>query len=723
MNKSKVLILLAASSVTLSAQKKPNLVFVFSDQHRKHALGFMGEDPVITPNIDKFANEAIVFNNMVSNTPVCTPYRSMLLTGRHPNYTGMTKNSADGAKGLELADTIPGFGDALKKNGYSTGYIGKWHLSDPAHFGSAFCGYNLDEGRGWDAWTPPAYRKGFDFWHAYNSYPDHMNPHYYGDSYAKADRVEPKDWSVKHETDVAIDFIKANKDTSFALFVSYLPPHGPFDRYPGWLDGYYKDDSIQSLLTRKNANPKMGDAWKVIPYMKAITGIDYHFQRILDNLKEMGLAENTIVVFTADHGEMMTSHGKMDKTIYYEESTGIPFIVRWPGKIETKRTDVIFGVLDYMPSLLGLMNLKCDFPLDGEDKSWAIKGAQKDANGNRPYSTFIASYQGSKLLSSNNNEKWQISGGYRGVKTERYTYVFTRSSSTFEKDEFLFDNLKDKYQMNKIYPTNNEYKAVFDTLRNELKYWMDKTDDPYLEYNDTTTNIVYGGLIINGNFEATPWDNAWEKIGEINPQTDERAIEGTTARMTGNSDARTLKQTIKVEPGETYQLSFTGRIHNGIGASGENQNTDNQALSAFYQGPSDNEPILLHDLRSNVDSRVVVDFTVNKIDTTTTISFSKPMYIAFLDNIWVEKLIDNSTSEIYHHKNVTIAPNPNNGRFQIDCKQPITKVSIFDVNGQMVACKFPIDKTLDFSHLNNGVFLLEIETLENVFAKKIIIIK
>lgn len=218
----------------------------------------------------------------------------------------------------------------------------------------------------WDEFVPPERRHGFTFWHAYNCRDQHMNPRYWK---TQAKREEPTyfdEWSTKHEADVAIEFIRnpqgkyRDPNKPFAIFISPNPPHTPFDQVPKKYVDMYKGKTYKDLLNRPNVdsnNPPPQAKQHVKNYFAAVTGTDEQFGRILDALRQQQLEDNTIVVFTADHGEMMGSHNRMHKSVCYEESIGIPFIIRWPGKIPARRDNLLLSPADMMPSLLGLMGL------------------------------------------------------------------------------------------------------------------------------------------------------------------------------------------------------------------------------------------------------------------------------------------------------------------------------------------------------------------------------
>src|SRR5690625_4268409 len=197
-------------------QRQPNILYVFADQWRRQAVGYAEEDPVVTPNIDRFAKESMVFSQAVTCTPLCSPHRASLLTGKYPLSTGVYTNCKVGAD-VMLREEETCMSDVLKQAGYQTGYIGKWHLDLPEKNHTD----NPESGaEGWDAYTPPGpKRHGFDYWYSYGAWDSHLAPHYWQDS---PEKIQVDQWSVEHETDRAIAFIQnRKKEQPFALFVSW----------------------------------------------------------------------------------------------------------------------------------------------------------------------------------------------------------------------------------------------------------------------------------------------------------------------------------------------------------------------------------------------------------------------------------------------------------------------------------------------------------------------
>ncbi|MCU0610844.1 MAG: sulfatase [Candidatus Eisenbacteria bacterium] len=430
----------------------------------------MGEDPALTPNLDRFAAESLACTDAVSNCPLCSPFRAMLLTGKYPSANGVTDNcsSRPYMASSYLRANERCLSDVLADSGYDLGYIGKWHLEHPE---PPF----VDPGpEAWDEYTPPERRHGFSFWHSHGIYDNHLAPRYWvGDS--------PRDrpttfyqWSPRHEADVAISYIRNEggrvRDPArpFALFVAMNPPHPPWDMVPGEYVQRYAHLPVRDLLNRPNVDfdSTSGEVISGIGsahlYFAAVTGVDHQFGRILQCLADEGLAKDTIVVFTSDHGEMLGSHGRMGKMVWYEESLGIPFIIRWPGVIRPRRDDLLLSVPDIMPSLLGLLGLGSRTPqgVQGIDLSETILGG----SGPRPSSALYIQAGAEQF-------------GARGVRTHLHTYAYNRSVRA-GSSELLFDNVHDPYQMKNLARRDA---ATAAGLHREMIAWLERIDDPWLK--------------------------------------------------------------------------------------------------------------------------------------------------------------------------------------------------------------------------------------------------
>lgn len=448
--------------------KKPNILYVFCDEFRRQAIGCMGEDPVYTPNFDEFARESVVFKQAVSNYPVCSPYRGILFTGLYPHENHITTNctSKSALTGCYLRDDQVCLSDILAASGYETGYIGKWHLDAPSEAQSQYTEGPRGDGLIWDAYTPPGRgRHGFHFWHSYGCYDQHMHPHYWEGEGGMEDRIDVDEWSVAHETRVAIDFIK-KQENPFALFLSYNPPHMGFDLFPQEYLRYYEGKEASDLLARPNAKPVPEAVAHVKDYFSSITGIDENFGRLMDALKEQGIYDDTIVIFTSDHGEMMGSHGLMYKNIWYEEAMGVPFLVRWPGRLSHQETDAQLSSIDIMPTVLGMAGLETRIPDGCHGHNFAPDMENGDYQNGPSASLYI-------LEASPENRA-------RGIRDARYTFV---AAFTTEKLEFfLYDREKDPYQ---LHNTAGEDRETVRHYLSQLKEKLGETEDPFLKILNT----------------------------------------------------------------------------------------------------------------------------------------------------------------------------------------------------------------------------------------------
>lgn len=481
-------IISSCNTTSIEKQEKPNLLFVFPDQMRAQTLGFMGKEPVLTPNLDQFSKESMVFSNAISNSPVCSPYRAMLFSGKYPVSNGVFTNTTSiaGEYGIQLKEDERCWSDVLKDNGYSMGYIGKWHLDAP-HKPYIDCANNRGKVK-WNEWCPPQRRHGFNFWYAYDTYDHHMNPLYWSTNAVRDSFHYVNQWGPEHEADMAIKFIKndngtyRNNSKPFALVVSMNPPHMPYDqlpqRYVEMYDG--KDAVIDSLCCKQPSVPLAETKWgkyyrkHIKNQLAMVTGVDEQFGRIMNVLKEKGLDKNTIVVFTSDHGDCLGKHEMISKSNPYEESVNIPFMIKWSEKIKAGTDGLLFSAPDVYPTLLELMGLKKEIPKDVEGISYAplLSGKKMEKASSQLY--FMMSGQLSKKRHSMDNLKL----GERGIRTERYTLFidkFAPDSSTV----YLWDRQNDPYQLENIADRNPELVAKL--IEEELNPWLQKTNDPWLK--------------------------------------------------------------------------------------------------------------------------------------------------------------------------------------------------------------------------------------------------
>ncbi len=472
--------------------KHPNIVYVFPDQFRKTAMEFWQDkpykdclryvsDPVHTPNLNAFAKESLVLTEAVSNCPLSSPHRGMLLSGMYPHRNGIQMNCNSDRPGSSLKDDITCIGDVFREAGYSTGYIGKYHADYPTPNDPQHPGQYVESRRPcWDTYTPPEKRHGFKYWYSYGTFDEHKNPHYWD---TEGNRYDPHEFSPKHEADKAIAFIRNSEGQReagkpFLLMVSMNPPHSPYRSLNDVMEEdykLYKDIQPEKLLNRKNVDWNLKKTKSAPYYFANVTAIDREFGRILQALKEQRLEQNTIVVFTSDHGETMCSHVEDPKNSPYAESLDIPFLIRYPEKVRPGTDNILMGSPDIMPTLIGLAGLQTLTPkeVQGTDYSEYFQYPEKNKEIKPSSALYIQNGNGPKDADGKTHT---FPPRMRGVKTDRYTFVVQMDNSGNIEETLFFDNYTDPYQLRNI-PAGEKPEEVIQ-LRKELERWLQKTGDP-----------------------------------------------------------------------------------------------------------------------------------------------------------------------------------------------------------------------------------------------------
>jgi arylsulfatase A-like enzyme len=488
-------LLTPAGYAQTQAIEHPNIVYVFPDQFRKTAIGFWKEqpfttalkydsDPVYTPNLNGFAKESLVLTEAVSNCPLSSPHRGMLLTGMYPQKNGVTLNCNSDRPNSSLREDIIGLGDIFRQAGYNTGYIGKLHTDFPTPNDPQRPGHYVDDIMPcWDAYTPIERRHGFEFWYSYGTFDVHKNPHYWD---TQGNRHDPHEFSPKHEADKAIAYIKnengqRDENKPFLLMVSMNPPHSPYSSANDVMEEdyeRYKDIPKEQLLNRKNVDWNLKKVHDAPYYFANVTAVDREFGRILQALKEQGLDKNTIVVFTSDHGETMCSHVEDPKNSPYSESFDIPFLIRYPGKIHPRMDNILMGSPDIMPTLIGLAGLKNVLPVTVQGTNYAEYFLHpKKHRKMRPKSAlYIQNVNGDKAP---DGKIYTFRPSIRGVKTDRYTFAVQINKQQQIATTFFFDNIEDPYQLKNIQPETRPKEVKM--LWNEMLYWLKRSEDPAWE--------------------------------------------------------------------------------------------------------------------------------------------------------------------------------------------------------------------------------------------------
>lgn len=399
--------------------RRPNILFLLVDQLRATSLPLYGEAQIETPHIDRLASQGVTFTNAISTCPVCTPYRSMLLTGRHPQTTGHLMNFMT-TRHDELS-----IADALGAAGYRTGWVGKWHLhrgSFPEIEGKDF----VPEGRD---------RLGFQYWRGYNFHTQYL------DGWVNLDDWRCEQWEG-YETRALNRYAMACMDEAgdepFCLFVS---PHQPHSTGRGFYapDEYYARLPERLDLPANVPDGARGEAREMYRHYLAMTlALDDMVGELLDYLERSGRLEDTLFVFTSDHGTQVGAQGirAWQKMRPYDESLRVPLIMRLPGVFEGGgECDTLTAPVDFMPSLCHLCGVPVPRTVEGHDLSAAWRG--------RPQA-----YEQEAVLTMNFTATydWLLDGKeWRGVRTRRH--IYTRwLDGTVE----LYDLANDPLQMHNL---------------------------------------------------------------------------------------------------------------------------------------------------------------------------------------------------------------------------------------------------------------------------------
>ena len=456
---------------------RPNVVFLLADQLRADSLPLYGETQIETPHADRLAAEGVTLTNAVATCPVCTPYRAMLLTGRHPQTTGHVINFV-----RTRHDEI-GLGDVFSRAGYRTAWIGKWHLhtgSFPQIGGADY----VPEGRD---------RLGFQHWRGYNFHSDYFNG-----------TVNVGDWRNErwegYETDAlnryAFEFLDGVGDEPFCLFVSPHQPHVTGGQFAP--EEYYARLPQELTLPENVPESIRGRATEMYRhYLAMILALDDMLGELLDYLERTGKAADTLFVFTSDHGSQMGAHGigPWEKKMPYEESLRVPWIMRWPGVFEGGVTrDTLTAPVDVFPSLCALCRLPMPGTVEGVDLSQAWRGIP-------------GAFEQDAVLTMNFTaaHDYLVDGKeWRGVRTKDYCYA-RWLDGTVE----LYDLRNDPLEMKNL-ADEPDAQDVRERLERTMRELMAKRNDElvpctsYRNWFDNYRRVVRNAHGPLGNPEALP---------------------------------------------------------------------------------------------------------------------------------------------------------------------------------------------------------------------------
>lgn len=421
----------------LAAARRPNVLYVFSDMQRATSMGVYGDPNVRTPALDAFARQGARFDAAMSNTPVCCPHRACLQTGLYGHHHGVVSN------GVRFTRRARGLAEQFRDAGYTTGYAGKWHIPD---------GYGTEDG-------DPL---GFAAFYELRGKQGEAHPHHV--------RIDGKEvYAPTHLADRAIRFIeeKSRETAPWVFFLSWLPPHGPYVAPPECRSHY--EGRLRLPPNVPQGGPEEFARQALPDYYGMVESLDHEFKRILDALDRSGAAQDTIVCYSSDHGDMLGSHGYRAKRWPHEESARVPFLIRYPRAIRPGQViSAPFSTVDVYPTLAGLAGVKPHAGIDGMDYSPLLTGKASRAPRDYAFLQMMYAYVG-----------WP---GWRAIRTEEYTYARTGKGPWL-----LFHTAKDPFQMKNLVDDPGS-RALVAEMDRRLAALMKETGDSW-EYKAANGDI------------------------------------------------------------------------------------------------------------------------------------------------------------------------------------------------------------------------------------------
>ncbi|QZT36766.1 sulfatase-like hydrolase/transferase [Halosquirtibacter xylanolyticus] len=428
-------------------QELPNVVVVHTDQQSTWTLGSYGGTIVKTPFIDSLADEGAKLNNFYCNVGVCTPSRGCFFSGQYPDQNGAVHNDKPLNRDVET------FGEMARRNGYNTAYFGKWHLDGDAKPGFM----KPDRSMGF---TDCEHMWNRGHWKTIND---------------NAPRVSDKIGDKEHYTtdyisDKTIDFIKSQeKNQPFMAVLSIPDPHTPFKvrapynqlvnpdlmsipesfdqkDTPVWIKQHHWHNPKHTLEDFKEAKAQ---------YYAMVKCIDDNVGKIINTLKDKGVYDNTIIVFTTDHGEYMGEHGGLlGKNNFYQNAYRIPFLIRFPKKI--KPGTVVkqhVTTVDFKSTLASLMGVTPEKSSDGRDMTPLLESK---------VDTMVDDYA---IVCRHGRN---IKSAFIGLYNDDYSICYSNTG----KDHMLFDMKKDPLQMDNLFD-DRKYRKVKKELTKVLVSHVD----------------------------------------------------------------------------------------------------------------------------------------------------------------------------------------------------------------------------------------------------------
>jgi arylsulfatase A-like enzyme len=465
------------SRTARSAERRPNILLIFSDDHAAHAVGCYGSKINQTPNLDRIARQGMRFANCLCTNALCGPSRAVVLTGKYSHLNGFRKN------GDRFDGSQQTMAKLLQEAGYQTAVIGKWHLeSDPTGFDY----WNILIGQG-PYYNPPMIENGkrkryegyttdvitdltLDFIQ-HKRHPEkpflvmyqHKAPHRewqpdpkHFDLYQDARIPEPDnlfdDYSGRGKAARTQEMTIARHLNDIDL--KFTPPRGLTDaQLAPWLAAYKEEnDAFQKAGLEGEALVRWRYQRYMKDYLRCIAAIDDNVGRVLDYLDEAGLADNTVVIYSSDQGFFLGEHGWFDKRFMYEESLRMPLMIRWPGKTKPGAVNhAMVSNLDFAETLLDIAGI--DVPPDMQGRS-LVPLLVGQTPGDWRESHYYHYYEYPAVHSVHR---------HYGVRTERHKLIHFYQIDEWE----LYDLEKDPREMHSVYD-DPRYAAVVRDLKTEL---------------------------------------------------------------------------------------------------------------------------------------------------------------------------------------------------------------------------------------------------------------
>ncbi len=456
-------------------QDKPNLLFLWTDEQRADTMAAYGNTRYRVPAMNRLASQSIVFDHAYVTQPVCTPSRSCVMTGLWPHQSGCIKN---GIPLKAAAKTVP---ELLGDASYRTAYMGKWHLGD-----EIFAQHGFEE---WQAIEDAIYRSKYSAGRDKNARSAYhhflvrcgFKPEDDGDFSRSFATTLPVEYSKpSFLANEASNFILKHRSEPWMLYVNFLEPHMPFAsalddlhseedtpllNFPGTPLGpepeWYKRRRGELPGAKKRKGVGAEQRAKLQRQARHYAGlcslVDQALARILWMLEATGQADNTIVVYTSDHGEMMGAHGLMAKQVMYEESVRVPLLLRAPS-LRPRHAAQPVSHIDIVPTVTELLGAP-DSGLPGRSLVPVLKG---DA---RPESHAFLEW------TTDSSDSGAGPNGRTVVSPDGYKLVLHDSDRSM-----LFDRNKDPLELNNVY-RKPEYAAVQSRLRKKIEGWQKETSD------------------------------------------------------------------------------------------------------------------------------------------------------------------------------------------------------------------------------------------------------